>query len=575
MHARKECERRDSNPHGLPHRILSPARLPVPPLSRGVFHGTIAAPLIQHSPVRWLCVAIVAAAVVHAVDLYQFESFEFDKVNHVEATASWLAGRGFTIPDVAPGGLPQTVYRPLLGFPPGYAFALAPFMRVTGSIWWSTYALDVAAQLLFLAAWTIALYAVTTSPAVVAGLLVLWTIVFSPIAAATYMDLLALALFAGAIAAGVRSVGATGRERAVAVALGACFIAGACVTRYAYWPLAAVVPLATVAAAPRDRRAWTGAAVHLLVAGAAIVATALFMQRATGEAVFLSRLYPEQTRSWNWPHLLALNPFAADALGAGRVYALIAKDHGPLESTTTVVLWSASLASLGLAAAYVASRVRDWSRAQSPATETFFTAAGVLTCGATLAMNVWLTLRLPAGADGWTVGGEPRYYAPMLPFLGIWVWLAARDRSLGMPRVRALAAAMIAAIVVVSVPVRAVRVYRYVTKNAETAWLSRGRRDQAAVILAAIRRIDTGTAPPLVVDDSPKWRRYVATMGGALVVTHADVDACAGRDAREARFLDAVPAGTALPRHAARVGRVEDVDLLLVTGAVCAPRPRR
>ena len=28
------CERRDSNPHGLPHWILSPARLPIPPLSR-------------------------------------------------------------------------------------------------------------------------------------------------------------------------------------------------------------------------------------------------------------------------------------------------------------------------------------------------------------------------------------------------------------------------------------------------------------------------------------------------------------------------------------------------------------
>ena len=27
------CERRDSNSHGLPHRILNPARLPVPPLS--------------------------------------------------------------------------------------------------------------------------------------------------------------------------------------------------------------------------------------------------------------------------------------------------------------------------------------------------------------------------------------------------------------------------------------------------------------------------------------------------------------------------------------------------------------
>src|SRR5262249_51949008 len=28
------CERGESNPHGFPHRILSPARLPVPPLSR-------------------------------------------------------------------------------------------------------------------------------------------------------------------------------------------------------------------------------------------------------------------------------------------------------------------------------------------------------------------------------------------------------------------------------------------------------------------------------------------------------------------------------------------------------------
>jgi hypothetical protein len=33
--SRRPCDRRDSNPHGLPHRILSPARLPVPPRSRG------------------------------------------------------------------------------------------------------------------------------------------------------------------------------------------------------------------------------------------------------------------------------------------------------------------------------------------------------------------------------------------------------------------------------------------------------------------------------------------------------------------------------------------------------------
>src|SRR5574337_221577 len=36
IHGRRApwCERRDSNPHGLPHWNLNPARLPVPPLSQ-------------------------------------------------------------------------------------------------------------------------------------------------------------------------------------------------------------------------------------------------------------------------------------------------------------------------------------------------------------------------------------------------------------------------------------------------------------------------------------------------------------------------------------------------------------
>src|SRR5690348_16354253 len=36
-----DCERRDSNPHGLPHWLLRPARLPVPPLSRGARHRAV------------------------------------------------------------------------------------------------------------------------------------------------------------------------------------------------------------------------------------------------------------------------------------------------------------------------------------------------------------------------------------------------------------------------------------------------------------------------------------------------------------------------------------------------------
>lgn len=35
----KNCARGESNPHGFPHRILNPARLPVPPLARALDQG--------------------------------------------------------------------------------------------------------------------------------------------------------------------------------------------------------------------------------------------------------------------------------------------------------------------------------------------------------------------------------------------------------------------------------------------------------------------------------------------------------------------------------------------------------
>jgi hypothetical protein len=39
-HDRRECTRRESNPHTLRYRNLNPARLPVPPLVRGGDHST-------------------------------------------------------------------------------------------------------------------------------------------------------------------------------------------------------------------------------------------------------------------------------------------------------------------------------------------------------------------------------------------------------------------------------------------------------------------------------------------------------------------------------------------------------
>src|SRR4029079_729178 len=49
------CERGDSNPHGLLHWILSPARLPIPPLPRRFQHTNPCAFRKREDPIdRWL-----------------------------------------------------------------------------------------------------------------------------------------------------------------------------------------------------------------------------------------------------------------------------------------------------------------------------------------------------------------------------------------------------------------------------------------------------------------------------------------------------------------------------------------
>jgi hypothetical protein len=139
-----------------------------------------------------------------------------------------------------------------------------------------------------------------------------------------------------------------------------------------------------------------------------------------------------------------------------------------------------------------------------------------------------------------------------------------------MPRVRTLAIALLAGALIVTVPVRLVRLKRYFGKNIATAWMASGRRGQADVLFAAIRAVDAGGAPPLFVDDSLKWRLYVATMGGALAINHARLKSCAG-DRASLNFLVTEP--LASTRHVAgtRLGVVEDVQIVSVVGSPCEP----
>jgi hypothetical protein len=240
-----------------------------------------------------------------------------------------------------------------------------------------------------------------------------------------------------------------------------------------------------------------------------------------------------------------------------------------LLNLTPEILWVLSALCVAVAAAYLANRARSWIAGELDSCETFFVAAGIMTCAVTVAMNVWLTLRLPAVSDGWTVGAESRYYLPTLPFLGATVWLVARNGALRLPRTRRLAVALLIGAMTVTVPVRLVRLKRYFAKNIDSAWMSRGRRTQADRIFAAIRAVDGGGPPPLFIDESLKWRRYVATMGGALVIDRAVLNACAG-DGTNLQFLITEPVASVGRLSGTPVGRVEDVEIVSVAGSPCA-----
>ena len=499
-----------------------------------------------------LGLVLLVAIGVHACESYQFTPFDYDKIIHVSAALSWLKGRGFTIPGTGPGGPADPVYTPLLGHPPGYGYAVALAAHATHDPWWSTFAVDIAATTIFLVAWGVLVDAVFGWRAAL-GLLALWTVTYGPIATATSSDLLAMACYSASVASAGLVLSATGLPLLAGSALAGLLMGVTCGVRYAYWPLVVVVPLA-ILAARRDRQAAGFAAVYFAISMSAIAATAWFMRRTTGEAEFLTRAYAPAHRAFFWSQLRTVYPFPAEALGVDRLSVRLALGRPLLTAWMPSMLWMLSALVLALLAWSLWPDVRRTVDGRNDPRARFFLVGGLLTVGATLAEMLWLTVRLPAAADGWTVGAEARYFMPVLMFVSAWLWLAVRpDAGVSRPT-RAAAIALLTLVVLATVPFRLVRLQQYFAKNVHTAWLSAERRERASVIIDAIRRADRGTVPPIVVDNDPKWRRAVATMGGALVVEPSALPPCVA--GQPLTVLEATSADGRTDLDAALVSRV-------------------
>lgn len=84
------------------------------------------------TPFASAAVVIIATA-SRFLHLIFFYNLRVDASYQVMATKNLVQGHGVSLDYVQPSDLAQTIYEPLINWPPGYSFLLAPFLKVFGS----------------------------------------------------------------------------------------------------------------------------------------------------------------------------------------------------------------------------------------------------------------------------------------------------------------------------------------------------------------------------------------------------------------------------------------------------------
>ena len=78
-------------------------------------------------------IIIVIAILARFIQILYFYSIRFDGSYQVIAMQNFLKGKGISISEVLTSDLSTTLYQPLINWPPGYSFLLAPFYALSGN----------------------------------------------------------------------------------------------------------------------------------------------------------------------------------------------------------------------------------------------------------------------------------------------------------------------------------------------------------------------------------------------------------------------------------------------------------
>ncbi|PJJ53014.1 hypothetical protein [Hymenobacter chitinivorans] len=363
-----------------------------------------------------------------------------DMQTQTESAVNLLRGHGVSLARVNWQDLSQPVFEPLNLWPPGYAWLMACLLQLSPSVLLATQIMHWAGLLGLLLAWWYLLKPLrgTLAPWAPAAFFLFWGLSNAPFHLLFGTDLLALALYSGGLALLLhlltRPAAARRKSGGYAAALlmsGLGF--GACLMRFAYYPLAFFLPLTLLIFGWRWRPALRRPALAALGLLTLLVGGLLVYQaRVAGDAYYITQFYTQLTTEPStratlglyWHHLLQLDPvlyhsFFSNELDYSRL------PQGAVVRTVAVVAVSvlvAGLLSLGLTREVGAARRRGrlW-----PTRRLLLHLLLLGTAGLCAGLLVALSLRYPAALVGWFAGGVWTYVADTRYFLPAFLSVSA------------------------------------------------------------------------------------------------------------------------------------------------------
>jgi hypothetical protein len=256
-------------------------------------------------------VVVGLAMISRVIQLVYFFNIRVDGSFQVMATQNLLHGHGVSLAKVLPGDLSSTFYEPLINWPPGYSFLLAPFYFLTGNYVTAGIFVDILSAWLLiissrklLKALNVPLHLVNMYTFITGFFLYYFYVVAST-------DAIGISLF---VTAFYFTIAILKKEKLLAfrIFLFSSLLVIIAFLKYLFIPVAFLIPLFLVAYGlkNRERRLTRTGLLSFAVLLIAVAALLVYQKSVSGSAAYISS--PE--RGFFPGHLAAAYPFIPGAV---------------------------------------------------------------------------------------------------------------------------------------------------------------------------------------------------------------------------------------------------------------------